>query len=172
MRMTFQFLISKSNHKYPSFIENTFEDIYYYPEENKWLDMVVSNIANMSFLYNDDLLRFKQALAFHSLFQACLSKRPFNLFHRKNLYLRDADVIRTFGNKKTWDKDFSELFRKYALETSTKVFSNKRKNNAYRSDLLLLEKNDYDLIYLDPPYQRPSENYPKDYHSLYHFLKV
>jgi adenine-specific DNA-methyltransferase len=166
-----EFLLSNSNPQFPSFITDTFEDTYYYPEENRWLDLMVFNIGRLSQIYEDDMLRKKQALAFHALFQACLSKRPFNLFHRKNLYLRKADVSRTFGNKKTWDLEFSHLFQKFALEASSKVFSNNQANKAFCSDLLLLKNQGYDLVYLDPPYQRPSESRPKDYYSLYHFLE-
>lgn len=166
-----EFLLSSTNSQIPSFITDTFADIYYYPEENQWLDMMVFNIKRLSGIYKDDVLRKKQALAFHALFQACLSKRPFNLFHRKNLYLREADVTRTFGNKKTWEREFPYFFQKFALEASSKVFSNNQSNKAFCSDLLSFKNCDYDLIYLDPPYQRPSENYPKDYYSLYHFLE-
>jgi len=166
-----EFLLRNSNSQTPSFITDTFEDIYYYPEENKWLDMMVFNIRRLSEIYKDDILKKKQALAFHSLFQACLSKRPFNLFHRKNLNLRKANVGRTFGNKKTWEIEFSDLFKKFALEASSKVFSNNQSNKAFCGDLLSLKKYGYDLVYLDPPYQRPSESHPKDYYSLYHFLE-
>jgi adenine-specific DNA-methyltransferase len=165
------FLLRKPYQEYSTFIADTFRDVYYYSEENNWLDMIVFNIKMLSSAYRGELLRKKRALAFHSLFQACLSKRPFNLFHRKNLYLRDANVIRTFGNKKTWDVDFSVAFRKFALETSSKVFSNKKANKAYCNDVMHLRKNNYDLVYLDPPYQRPTEIHPKDYFSMYHFLE-
>lgn len=166
-----EFLLTKSDLKYPTWIAETFGDIYYYPEENLWLDMMVFNIRMLSILYKDDILRKKQALAFHSLFQSCLSKRPFNLFHRKNLYLREANVARTFGNKKTWDIEFPIIFRKFALEASSKVFSNGKKNKAHCKDVMQLRKKDYDLVYLDPPYQRHSEIKPKDYFSMYHFLE-
>lgn len=165
-----EFLLTNHNSQFPTFIAKTFENIYYYPEENLWLDLIVFNIKKLAHIYKGGTLKKKQALAFNSLFQACLSKRPFNLFHRKNLNLRKADVRRTFGNKKTWEIEFSVLFRKFALETSAKVFSNNQRNRAFCSDLLTLRKYDYDLVYLDPPYQRPSENHPKDYYSLYHFL--
>jgi adenine-specific DNA-methyltransferase len=34
-----------------------------------------------------------------------------------------------------------------------------------------LKNDDYDLVYLDPPYVRPDGKSPKDYYSLYHFLE-
>lgn len=166
-----ELLLEPSDAGYPSLIADTFKDIYYYSSENNWLDMMVFNIRQLSQFYKGIILKRKQALAFHSLFQACLSKRPYNLFHRKNLNLRQAQVPRTFGNKVTWDLEFSHLFKKFALESSSKVFSNNQRNKASCADVLLLKNRDYDLVYLDPPYQRPSESHPKDYYSLYHFLE-
>jgi adenine-specific DNA-methyltransferase len=165
------FLLEWGKYKYPTFIADNFRDIYYYPKENRWLDMMVFNIKMLAMMYKGELLKKKQALAFHSLFQACLLKRPFNLFHRKNLYLRRANVVRTFGNKRTWDINFSVAFRKFALETSSKVFSNQKINKALCNDVMQLRRTDYDLVYLDPPYQRPTEAHPKDYFSMYHFLE-
>ena len=59
---------------YPTFIQDTFRDIYYTEDENRWLDMVTTNIRQIE-------NRHKRALAFFALFQACIIKRPFNLFH-------------------------------------------------------------------------------------------
>jgi len=64
-----------------------------------------------SVIYNDNLEdEYEQAIAYFALFQACIIKRPYNLFHRKNLYVRMAKVKRSFGNKKTWDSSFEEMF--------------------------------------------------------------
>ena len=84
---------------YQSVIYDTFHDIYFTDEENEWLDQIIVNIQNLE-------NRYKQALAYFALFQACIIKRPYNLFHRKNLYIRTAEVERTFGNKKTWETSF------------------------------------------------------------------
>ena len=90
-------LFKKSpNINYPNKIEKYFKDIYYNEEENRWLDVVITNIN----LIQDE---YKRSIAFYALFQSCLIKRPYNLFHRKNLGIRNKDVLRTFGNKKTWD---------------------------------------------------------------------
>ena len=97
-------LFRQPGQKYRTFIADAFKDIYYTDEENRWLDLVVQNIAMLSDPY-------RRALAYYALFQACLVKRPFNLFHRKNLYLRFADVERSFGNKTTWDTPFEVHFR-------------------------------------------------------------
>jgi len=165
-----KFLCHENGFEYPTFIQETFRDIYYFDYENKWIDVVNFNIKMFSDQYKDEKLKKKRALAYHALFQACLSKRPFNLFHRKNLYLRKNDVERSFGNKTTWDTDFSTLFIRFAQETSQKVFSNGKNNKAICGDILEIKNEDYDLVYLDPPYTRPHDKHPKDYFSLYHFL--
>ncbi len=167
-----KFILHRNGFEYPSFIRTMFKDIYYLDAENKWLDFVTFNIHKLSHIYDDGIvLKKKRALAFHILFQACLCKRPFNLFHRKNLYLRLADVEREFGNKTTWEKDFSVLFRKFHEEFSQKIFSNGLKNKAICTDLMRIRKRNFDLVYLDPPYTRLNEKSPKDYHALYHFFE-
>ena len=165
------FLLRENGFKYPSFIRETFKDIYYIDSENKWLDTIAFNIKMLSQFYVGNRLQKKRALAYHALFQACLCKRPFNLFHRKNLYLRTASTKRSFGNKTTWDTDFPSLFLRFADELSKKVFSNGKGNKGMCRDIMDIHSKGFDLVYLDPPYTRPSASHPKDYYALYHFLE-
>lgn len=153
---------SHANVSYPTFIYDTFHDIYFTDEENRWLDMVVTNIARMTD-------RYKQALAYYALFQSCISKRPYNLFHRKNLYIRTADVERSFGNKKTWDTPFEDHFRKFVDEANDAVFDNGKKNKAFHSDVFDL-KTKADLVYIDTPYIS-SKGTGVNYFDFYHFLE-
>jgi len=148
--------------EYSTFITDTFKDIYYADEENRWLDLVVQNIAMLPDTH-------KRALAYYALFQACLVKRPFNLFHRKNLYLRFADVERSFGNKTTWDTPFEAHFRAFVDEANTLVVDNGRANRALNEDAWDVE-GDYDLVYIDPPYIS-QRGVGVDYHHFYHFLE-
>jgi len=165
------FIFNDNGFEYPSFIQDTFKGIYYLPKENRWLDVVCFNIRNLSQKYQGDVLKKKQALAYHTLFQVCLCKRPFNLFHRKNLYLRTAKVERSFGNQVTWNTSFQQLFLRFNKEISQKVFSTRAKHKAMCEDIMQIRKRKFDLVYLDPPYARENEKQPKDYHSLYHFLE-
>ncbi len=102
---------------YPEFIQQTFQGIYFTDEENRWLDRTVEHLSAVS-------CRFKRALGFFGVFQAAIAKRPYNLFHRKNLYMRTADVERGFGNKTSWDRSFDDHFRRFAAEANRAVFDN------------------------------------------------
>lgn len=147
---------------YRRFISETFKDIYYTDEENQWLDRVVHKISQLENLY-------KMALAYNALFQACLVKRPFNLFHRKNLYLRLAKVSRTFGNKATWDKPFPDHFYNFLYEVNGLVFDNGHENKALNMAACEVEGN-FDLVYIDPPYINQT-GITVDYLQFYHFLE-
>ncbi len=144
-RTDIEFLLNEHNEiNYGNFILETFRNIYYTDDENKWLDMVIANI--MSF---DDF--YKKAVAYYALFQTCIIKIPFNLFHRKNLYASFADVDRSFGNKATLDKPYEYHFRKFADEINNCVFSNEIENKAFNLDIFDVEGK-FDLVYIDTTY--------------------
>jgi adenine-specific DNA-methyltransferase len=147
---------------YPHFVQDTFQNIYFTDEENVWIDQTITNICQLSDPY-------EFALAFFVLCQACLTKRPFNLFHRKNLYLRFADVERSFGNKATWDKPFEDAFRDFVGEANRAVFDNGQENRALNLDAVDVP-GEYDLVYIDPPYIS-GRGTGVDYFDFYHFLE-
>ena len=159
----FEFLLKKhSNVSYPTFIYDTFKDIYFTDKENKWIDVVAKNITLLENHY-------KKAMAYFALSQACIIKRPYNLFHRKNLYIRLSDVDRNFGNKVTWDTGFKVHFRKFVEEANKAVFCNGRQNKALNMEAFDLTGN-YDLVYIDTPYIS-KKGVGVDYFSFYHFLE-
>ena len=151
-----------SNISYPHFVQDTFKDIYFTDEENYLIDQTITNIRQL----NDP---YKFALAFFALCQTCIIKRPYNLFHRKNLYIRLANVERSFGNKTTWDRPFSELFRIFVDEANYAVFDNGKKNSVINLDALEVPE-EYDLVYIDTPYIS-KRGVDVDYLSFYHFLE-
>ena len=158
-----QLLESHSDYDYPNFIQKTFTNIYFTDDENQWLDKVIFNI--------DHLLAtpYQQALARFALFQACIIKRPYNLFHRANLYIRQAKVERSFGNKTTWDTSFESHFRKFIAEANRAVFDNGQINHAIQLDALQTPTG-FDLVYIDPPYLN-ERGVGVDYRDFYHFLE-
>jgi len=157
------FLLQKHREvKYPTFVHDTFKDIYFTDEENQWIDKVVTNISLLDNPY-------KKALAYFAFFQACIIKRPYNLFHRKNLYIRFSDVERNFGNKTTWDTSFEVHFRHFVDEANQAVFNNEKQNKALNLDVFNVE-GEFDLVYIDTPYIS-QKGIGVDYFGFYHFLE-
>jgi adenine-specific DNA-methyltransferase len=144
------------------FIEKTFEGIFFEPDENRFLDGILPRIGKLP--------DGKRELALFALFQACLSKRPYNLFHRANLSMRQRKVQRSFGNKTTWDRPFDELIRRYAAEANRAVFDSGRRCRAICSNALALDPTPYDLVYLDTPYIS-NKGTGVDYWDYYHFME-
>ncbi|MBQ9454378.1 MAG: DNA adenine methylase [Thermoguttaceae bacterium] len=145
------------------FIQRNFSEIFYTDEENRQLDNLAANITALENEY-------QRALAWFSLFQACIAKRPYNLFHRANLYLRLSDVKRSFGNKITWDKPLKEHFFHYLQEANRAVFDNGFPCRSLNSDVFALTQTDYDLVYIDTPYIS-SHGVGTNYLEFYHFLE-
>ncbi len=152
----------RKGRSYGSFIARTFGGIYYTDAENAWLDVAIQNIDAEHAGHARSLLLF-------ALFQACLVKRPYNLFHRANLAMRLRRVPRSFGNKVTWERPFDELMPRYLGEANRAVFRGRRRCKAIRKDVLDVPAG-LDLVYLDPPYV-PARGPGVDYLDFYHFLE-
>lgn len=147
---------------YGDFIERTFAGVYFTDDENRWLDVAIANIGRMP-----DPAR--RALAWFALCQSAMAKRPYNLFHRRNLYMRTADVPRTFGNKATWDRPFQDHFTVFAAEANRAVIDTGVACQARCGDAAEAPGR-FDLVYLDPPYINAS-GLGVDYRAFYHFLE-
>lgn len=163
-----QFLLNGKG-KSSDFISKNFKNIYFRDKENEWLDKTIANIFALEDTNIGIVLQQKQALAIWALGQACLIKRPFNLFHRKNLNLRTHRVAREFGNKKTWEIPFDVAFQRFIGEANFVVFDNNKINSSTRINALEYTNSNYDLVYLDPPYFFKNQS-DANYLKLYHFL--
>ena len=148
--------------EYDDFIQHTFGGVYYKDEENAWLDTAVQNAHTEADAIARSLLLF-------ALFQACLVKRPYNLFHRANLNMRTRDVKRSFGNKTTWERPFEHYIDRYSAEAGAAVFRGERRCSATCMDVMEIQPG-FDLVYLDPPYV-PANGPGTDYVDFYHFLE-
>jgi len=148
--------------RYGDLIARTLAGIYFTEDENIWLDRAVANIDAIT-------NRYARAVAWFSLCQAAMAKRPYNLFHRRNLYMRTASVARGFGNKTTWDRSFPEHMRRYATEANRALIDGRGSCRAIRNDVLDIPP-DFDLVYVDPPYVNAS-GVGVDYRDFYHFLE-
>lgn len=163
-------LLAKHSYvNYKSVVFDNFKDIYYLPDENIMIDRIVCNINNLK--GPKEVVQYQKAIAFYALFQSCLIKRPFNLFHRKNLNLRLNKVPRSFGNHKTWNRTFEYYMHKFVKEINEYIFDS-------GTDCLVKNESIFDLnvtadlVYLDPPYFRQnSTNETSNYFGCYHFLE-
>jgi len=147
---------------YDDFIARTFPGIYYTDEENAWLDVTVTNVHRVPD-------RYERALAWFALIQAAIAKRPYNLFHRRNLSMRTSDVPRTFGNKTTWDRSFDDHVRVFLDQAGAAVFDSGVACRATCCDVFDVP-GQFDLVYIDPPYLNAAA-VGVDYRDFYHFLE-
>lgn len=162
--------IKNNNTTYNTFIYDTFKDIYYTDDENKQLDIFRENIK----YYNNVI---KQSIFYYLLFQALISKRPYNLFHRKNLSIRTADVKRKFGNKTTWEKPFIVHMLTFRNEL-VKLYEQKAMIDTGDTHIINMSYNKIteevirrvDTVYIDPPYFK-KECKDSQYFDNYHFLE-
>ena len=146
---------------YYHYIEDIFSGIYYTDEENRTIDTVAQNIMHLP--------QQKQASAYYVLFQSCLIKRPFNLFHRRNLNLRENHVESNFGNYVTWKKSFDTLFKQFSDELNQFQFL-QLPNVEIVNHSALECPNVADLVYIDTPYFNKKSS-ALSYHARYHFLE-
>jgi adenine-specific DNA methylase len=167
------FLTKHKKVKYTTFVQNTFKNIYYTDAENEWIDRFLCNWDNFPNIYPEKIRQYKKALAFSAFCQSALKKRPFNLFHRANLYLRLKDVKRSFGNKTSWEGSFDTYFRHFCNELNTHIFSNGENHQALNLNVSKLSnRKEFDLIYVDPPYiRKEAGGSDVDYLKFYHFLE-
>lgn len=149
-------------------ISEVFAGIFYSDDENRWLDGLIPVLGALEPSYQSSVLRYL-------LYQACLKKRPFNLFHRANYSLRaNKGVKRSFGNATTWATDFpthmmSAFDELHRLNSAT-AFRGKIEISAGYDALEIKDK--FDLVYIDPPYISESASRNRDnYWKKYHFLE-
>ncbi|MFJ3059024.1 DNA adenine methylase [Herbaspirillum sp. NPDC087042] len=146
---------------FDGFITQTFDELFFTREENRWLDGFMRAISSGHEL-NADVWMF-------CLFQACLMKRPFNLFHRANLHLRHSTMPVDFGNRATWSKSFEHHMLNVFGEWK-RFFSNREQATTIATGCNAINvSGEFDLVYLDPPYfkkGRATETYVDRYHFL------
>lgn len=137
-----------------TFVQDTFKDLYFHDEENKFIDLLRFKIKKIRNPY-------KRAIAMTALIRACLKKRPRGIFtyvgHRYN------------DGRKDLKKSFQEQFLE-AIETiNLSIFDNSTTNKSRCGDAMTMRAKNNCLVYIDPPYySRYSDN---EYVRRYHFVE-
>lgn len=147
---------------YRNTIQENFQGIYFTDDENEQIDIFIQNANELE---NEN----ERLSAYYLLFQSCIIKRPYNLFHRNNLNMRINYSGGRFGNKKTWERSFEELFIRFIDELNEFTFDNGQNNKALNYCALAC-KDTADLVYIDPPYFNANKSHTT-YHAKYHFLE-
>lgn len=150
------------NIDYQQIIENNYAGIYYPDEENREIDTIVQNIQRLP--------EESKPSAYYVLFQSCLIKRPFNMFHRRNLNLRTDFREAKFGNKTTWEQSFESLLVKFTRELNAFQFQEIPHVEVVNMSALNCDRV-ADLVYIDTPYFSKKQSSAISYHSRYHFLE-
>ena len=148
-------------------VTRNFQNIFFLDHENMWIDGFMQGL-------DTSLLNSAQiSLLKYLLYQSCLKKRPFNIFHRANLSLRtNNSVDRSFGNFKTWERPFREHILLEYKELIPSRFTSKYDASLISPGNASTIAGEYDLVYIDPPYVSQRESYNRDdYWRRYHFLE-
>lgn len=144
------------NRKRRKFIELTFKDIFYTPEDLRFLDTVWSNIPTLP-------TRYHKSLAIAALIRSCIKRQPRGVF----------TVAGDPEHYKDGRRDLKLSLREHFLESvdvyNRTVFDNGHKNLAFRADVLGGRHDEVDLVYFDPPYVPRSDD--NCYIKRYHFLE-
>lgn len=139
----------------PHFIEETFEGIFYTPDDLKFLDRVSSNIEMLNHPH-------LQALARAALIRSCLKKQP------RGVFTVSGDLSHYDDGRRDLRLSIEEHFLEQVVAFNRVVFDNGRSHVVERGDVFSLKPRPVDLVYLDPPYvPRFDDNcYMKRYHFL------
>ena len=157
--------LSTSSERPGDLVSSGYGNIFFTDSENSQIDSFCNHLNQASGLERD--------LWIYAVGQALLKKRPYNLFHRANLNMRQRDVKRSFGNAVTWETSIQEHALKAVGELRTFPFGARAKpSRIFGENTVDLERlpDDYDLIYLDPPYLN-SRSVGVDYSDFYGFLE-
>lgn len=136
-----------------TFVQDTFQGLYFSDQENVFLDQVRGNIDKLQDSY-------KRSLAISALVRACLKKRPRGIF----TYVGE----RYYDDRRDLQMELREHFIEAVREYNRAVFDNHLRNVAFNEDTFELDIA-ADLVYLDPPYYSPYSD--SDYVRRYHFVE-
>lgn len=137
-----------------SFVEKTFQGLYFSDEENRLIDVLRANIKAIKNPY-------KRSIAISALIRACTKKRPRGIFTYIGYRYDDG--------RKDLQMSFYDQFLEAVEIINGAVFNNGKRNKARHGDAMTLRAPGSDLVYIDPPYYSPySDN---EYVRRYHFVE-
>lgn len=135
------------------FIQRTFTGLYFPDEDHAFLDAAWSHL--------EGLPRYKREIALSALCLAAARKQPRGVFTVTDFRYDDG--------RKSLRMPLREAFVKAVADYNAAVFDNGQPNRALCTDIFQVQPDEFDLVYLDPPYAPPRDD--NDYIKRYHFLE-
>lgn len=136
------------------FVEKTFKDLYFLDEDNQLIDIIRANIKVIEDSYKRDI-------AMSALIRTCLKKRPRGIFTYVGQRYDDG--------RKDLLMSFRDQFLNAVKVINSAVFDNGKHNKAHNLDAMVLNHQDAELVYIDPPYY--SSRSDNEYVRRYHFVE-
>jgi adenine-specific DNA-methyltransferase len=140
----------------PTFIEDTYEGIFFKPSDLRFLDQVSNNIKHLANSY-------QKAVAMSALIRSCLKKQP------RGVFTVSGDLGKYDDGRRDLRLSIEEHFIEQIEIFNQVVFNNHKRNRASKADIFKLRPRNIDLVYLDPPYVPRSDD--NCYIKRYHFLE-
>jgi len=139
------------------FISTTFKDMFYSKPELEFLDQISHNIQLLD-------SEKKRALAYTSLFRACLKKQP------RGVFTVSGNLEKYNDGRRDLQLNLEQHFKEQVKIYNKIIFNNDAVNISFNQNIFNFDQNTYkpDLVYLDPPYVPNSDDncYVKRYHFL------
>jgi adenine-specific DNA-methyltransferase len=137
------------------FIEETFEGIFFTPEDLRFLDGIWARLRKLKNPY-------KKAIALSALIRSCVKRQP------RGVFTVAGDPERYKDGRRDLQLSLREHFVEQVAVFNRSVFDNGRENRALHGDVFAIDPTGFDLVYMDPPYvPRADDNcYVKRYHFL------
>lgn len=135
------------------FVQRTFDGLYFPIEDLSFLDSAWSHIETLPI--------YKQDIALSALCLAAARKQPRGVFTVVDARYNDG--------RRYLRMSLRDLFVEGVSAYNDVVFDNGHQNAARCQDVLELDPEGFDLVYLDPPYAPPRDD--NDYIKRYHFLE-
>jgi adenine-specific DNA-methyltransferase len=141
--------------KTPTFIQTTFDGIFFSAEDRLFLDQISDNIPRLKNEY-------QQAIAQAALIRSCLKKQP------RGVFTVSGDLSRYDDGRRDMNLSIEQHFLEQVQIFNGIVFDNGKRHLICHSDVFALPPQDADLVYFDPPYVPRSDDncYVKRYHFL------
>jgi DNA adenine methylase/adenine-specific DNA-methyltransferase len=147
-------LESKASAPHECFIRDTFEGIFYTPEELSFLDDLWAGVRQWD-------SPFKRAVALAALLRSAIKRQPRGLF-------TVSDPTRYQDGRRDLQLTLREHFIEQVDLYNAAVFNNGKRNSATSGDVFSVKQGS-DLVYMDPPYVPMSDD--NCYIKRYHFLE-